>query len=55
MVMKEYTEQVVHSAVLTTHQPVPSHSSSNGCHYSSLPSFIVQHDIMWYGTSIWPF
>ena len=40
MVMKVYTEQVVHSAVLTTHQPVPSQSPGSGSSPSQLPSVL---------------
>ena len=54
--MKEYTKQVMHKAIahhpLTDAQPVPEQWAATP--WLTPTSFIVQHDIIWYGISLWP-
>ena len=54
--IREYTKQVMHNAIahhpLTNAQPVPEPQAATP--WPTPPSFIVQHDVIWYGISLWP-
>ena len=54
--IKVYTKQMMHSAIahqlLTNVQPVPEQRAATPRPTPS--SFIVHHDVTWYGISLWP-
>lgn len=50
-----YTQNEWHTTqLLTEHRMMPSQTSSTGCLSANPPSFIVPHDVMSDGVTLWP-